>query len=347
MDKRTGKKTLTQRTPIAEVGLPSFTLEEAVDFVVKIKRANNLKEKTINDYVKNMRYFMEWVADQQYDEITIQDVTADMLRDYVIWCANEKEYYAGHPFKSEFKKEQRGLSPASVNVRIRVLRTFFNVLHTEEVIERNPVANLSLMRQDIDTVTPLTEEELRRFMNAPDRRQWAQWRDAIIMTLILDTGLRLNEICALEKSEVDFVRKLIVLPAVKNKNRKSRVLPLSTETVRLLKQLITESEQHFETTFVFTTNYGDPLSEKTIQKSFDKYAEKAKLGRNVSPHVLRHNFATMAAENGMSIFHLQKIMGHADIATTRKYVQISEESIADEHRKHSPLSRIMKREGVR
>jgi integrase/recombinase XerD len=346
MDKRTGKKTLTQRTPIAEVGLPSFTLEEAVDFVVKVKRANNLKERTIEGYVKNMRYFIEWVANH-YGEITIQDVTAEMLRDYVIWCANEKEYYAGHPFKSEYKKDQRGLSPASVNVRIRVLRTFFNVLYAEEVIDRNPAANLSLMRQDVDTVTPLTEEELRRFLNAPDRKQWAQWRDYVIMTLILDTGLRLNEICALEKSEVDFVRKLIVLPAAKNKNRKSRVLPLSTETVRLLKQLIAETERHFETTRVFTTNYGEPLNEKTIQKAFDKYAEKAKLGRSVSPHVLRHNFATMAAENGMSIFHLQKIMGHADIATTRKYVQISEESIADEHRKHSPLARILKREGVR
>ncbi|WP_229717113.1 tyrosine-type recombinase/integrase [Paenibacillus aceti] len=201
------------------------------------------------------------------------------------------------------------------------------------------------MRQDVDTVTPLTEEELRRFLKAPDQRQWAQWRDAIIMTLILDTGLRLNEICALEKSEIDFVRKLILLPAAKNKNRKSRILPLSTETARLLKQLITESAEHFETSYVFTTNYGDQLSDKTIQKSFDRYAEKAKLGRSVSPHVLRHNFATMAAENGMSIFHLQKIMGHADISTTRKYVQISEESIADEHRKHSPLTRIMKREG--
>lgn len=346
MDKRTGKKTVSQRTPIADVGLPSYTLDEAVDFVVKVKRANNLKERTIEGYVKNMRYFIEW-AEDRHGEVMIMDVTADMLRDYVIWCANDKEYYAGHPFKAEFMKGKRGLSPASVNVRIRVLRTFFAVLYDEEVIDRNPAANLSLMRQDVDTVTPLTDEELYRFLKAPDRQQWAQWRDAIIMTLILDTGLRLNEICALEKPEIDFVRKLIVLPAAKNKNRKSRVLPLSTETARLLKQLITESEQHFETTYVFTTNYGEQLSEKTIQKAFDKYAEKAKLGRNVSPHVLRHNFATMAAENGMSIFHLQKIMGHADIATTRKYVQISEESIADEHRKHSPLARIMKREGGR
>lgn len=339
MDKRTGKRTVTDRTPIADVGLPSYTIEEAVDFVVKIKRANNLKERTISGYIQNMQYLTEWVT-ERYGDISIQDVTTDMLREYILWCSDEKEYYGGHPFKSEFDRDRRGISPASVNVRIRVLRTFFSVLYEEEVISRNPARNVSLMRQDVDTVMPLTEDELRRFMRAPDQKQWAQWRDYASMMLILDAGCRLNEICSLEKAEVDFVKKHIALPASKNKNRKSRILPLSTETLRLLKQLITESAQHFDTTFVFTTNYGQALSEKTIQKAFDKYAERAKLGRSVSPHILRHNFATMAAENGMSIFHLQKIMGHADIATTRKYVQISEESIADEHRKHSPISRL-------
>lgn len=344
MDKRTGRKTVNARQPIMDVGLPSYTLQEAVEFVVSIKRANNLKGRTISGYIQNMNYFIEWI-NERYGEITIQEVTATMLREYVLWCAEEKEYYAGHPFKSEYEKGRVGLSPASVNVRIRVLKTFFNVLHEEEVIDRNPALNVSLMRQDVDTVIPLSDDELRRFMKAPDQRQWAQWRDYVIMTLILDTGLRLGEICALEKREIDFIKKSIMLPASKNKNRKSRTLPLSTESARLLKQLITETERNFDTTYVFTTNYGEQLSEKTIQKSFDNYAEKAKLGRSVSPHVLRHNFATMAAENGMSIFHLQKLMGHADISTTRKYVQISEESLADEHKRYSPLTRLTSRKG--
>lgn len=342
MDKRSGRKTISERMPIANVGLPSYTLEEAVEFVMKVKRAGNLKERTLKGYAQNMRYWIDWTT-ERYGDITIRDVTTAMLRDYVLWCGEEKEYYGGHPYKSDYAKGKRGLSPASVNVRIRALRTFFSVLHAEEVIERNPAQNVSLMRQDVDTVTPLTEDELKRFLKAPDQRQWAQWRDYVVMVTILDCGLRLNEICSLEKADIDFARKQITLPASKNKNRKSRVLPLSTETARLLKQLVTETEQHFDTTYVFTTNYGEQLSEKTLQKAFDKYAERAKLGRNVSPHVLRHNFATMAAEAGMSVFHLQKLMGHAEIATTRKYVQLSNESIADQHKRFSPLNRIMKR----
>nr|WP_274319887.1 tyrosine-type recombinase/integrase [Paenibacillus qinlingensis] len=104
-----------------------------------------------------------------------------------------------------------------------------------------------------------------------------------------------------------------------------------------------ESEEHFESRFVFNTNYGEQLSEKTLQKSFVNYAEKAKIEKRVSPHVLRHNFATMAAINGMDVFSLMKMMGHADIATTRKYVQVSGEDLAEQHKRFSPLGKVLRR----
>lgn len=103
MDKRTGRKTVGTRQPIVNVALPSYTLQEAVDFVIKIKRANNLKGRTISGYIQNMNYFIEWVT-ERYGEITICEVTADLLREYVLWCAKDKEYYAGHPFKAEYEK---------------------------------------------------------------------------------------------------------------------------------------------------------------------------------------------------------------------------------------------------
>lgn len=343
-DKRTGKSAIFTRkdTEGSASALPGYTLNEAVEVVMRIKRANNLKGRTLDGYRQQADYFIEWVT-EKYGEITIDEVTADMLREYVLWCANDKEYYGGHPFKAESEKGRTGLSPASVNVRIRVLRLLFRTLYDEGKIKENVAQKLSLMRQDEDTVMPLTDEELRRLLKAPDQRQWAQWRDYCAMVTIIDAGLRLGEIISLEKSEVDFKAKRICLPASKNKNRKSRAIPITTETARLLRNLITETERHFDSQYVFCTNYGEKLSEKTLQKSFTKYGEKAKIDRQVSPHVLRHNFGTMAAENGMSVFHLQKLMGHADIQTTRKYVQISDESMAEQHAIHSPLTRILKR----
>lgn len=342
-DPRVGRRQITERTAVTAIpDTPRYTLEEAVEFVVKVKRAKNLKGRTLNGYIANMSYFVEWL-NKNYPDAKADDITIEILREYILWCAAEKEYYGGHPFKEGLDRDRRGLAPTSVNVRIRVLRTFFRTMYEEGLINSNPAVNLSLMREDVDTVTPLTDDELKLLLRAPDRKYYAQNRDYIIMILILDTGMRLNEICALEVSDIDFQRKLIILPASKNKNRRSRTLPLSVEVLRNLRQLIAETRQYFDTTYVFVTNYGEPLNEKTVQKAMTKYGEKAKLGRAVSPQVLRHNFGTMAAENGMSVFHLQKIMGHADIKTTRRYVQISEESLMDQHNRHSPIVRVLKR----
>lgn len=341
-DKRTGKKQVTIRAITSDGVEPVLTLKEAIQRVILLKRAKNLKERTIQDYMKNMRYLYDWMK-ERYGDIALDEVTPTILREYVLWCVNEKAYYEGHPFKEDYSAGRKGLTASSVNVRIRVIKTFFNELYSEGAICHNPASNLSLLRQEIDTVEPLSEEELQRFMKAPNQKYFAQYRDYVIITLILDTGLRINEICSLEKTEVDFIKKRITLPAIKNKNRKSRIVPISIQSTRLLKRLITESERHFQSKYVFTTNYGEALNEKTIQKSFAKYALKAKIDRPVSPHVLRHNFATMAANNGMSVFHLMKILGHSDIKTTRKYVQVSDSDLFEQHNMYSPLSRVLKR----
>lgn len=341
-DKRKGTKMIKERNPIAKLDAPVFTFEDAVKVFMNVKKANNLKQKTLKGYEQNLRYFQEWFS-ERYEGMSLENVSTAILRDYMLWCANEKQYYEGHPFKSEFEKDRQGLSPASVNVRTRVLKVFFNTLHEEEIISRNPAANLKLMKTDEDTVQPLTEDELKKLLAAPDTKYYAQFRDYVIMFLIIDTGMRLNEVCSLEVKDVDFVKRQIVLPAAKNKNRKTRILPLSSETSKLLLQMVTENRGYFETEYVFNTNYGEPVNEKTIQKAFDKYAEKAGIDKRVSPHVLRHNFAKMAALNGMDIFTLMRIMGHADITTTRKYVQIDEDDMREQHTQFSPLKRILKR----
>jgi integrase/recombinase XerD len=341
-DKRTGRVQIRERNVDSTSTLVSYGMEDALQLFLTVKEAQNLKQRTRRDYETNMRYFIEWIG-KYYGEITVDDISIKILREYVLWCANEKEYYGGHPFKSEVDKERKGLSPASVNVRIRVLKAFFNTMAQEGVIIRNPCENLSLMRQDIDTVQPLTEDELRRLLVAPDQKYYAQFRDYCILMLIVDTGMRINEICALELRDIDLRTRQIVLPAIKNKNRKPRVLPLSAEITRLLMQLTTESRQYFDSAFVFNTNYGEPINEKTIQKAIAKYAKKACITKRVSPHVLRHNFAKMAAMNGMDVFTLMRILGHSDISTTRKYVQIDDDDVKEQHKLYSPIQRIMKR----
>jgi integrase/recombinase XerD len=343
MDKRVGRRTVRERyVDTREVVLPSYSFEDAVELFLNVKKANNLKKRTLDGYKVNLRYFSDWMLND-HGNLTIDRITIHILREYVLWCANEKPYYQDHPYKAEWDKDRRGLSPASVNVRIRVLKTFFATLHQEGIIVSNPSDNLSLMKVEEDTVQPLTDDEIKRLLAAPNQKYFGQFRDYVIIILMIDTGMRLNEACSLEVKDIDFRSRQIILPASKNKNRKTRILPLSAETVKLLMQLISETKEHFDSTYVFTTNYGEAINEKTIQKSFYKYAEKAGIKKRVSPHVLRHNFAKMAALNGMDIFTLMRILGHSDISTTRKYVQINDEDVRQQHMQFSPLQRVIKR----
>lgn len=342
-DKRKGRKMIRERiTDSEEKVLCSYSLIEAIDLFMNVKRSQNLKERTLKGYRINLMYFLDWLK-EYYQEMNVEEISLPILREYVLWCANDKKFYDGHPFKSDIDKERCGLSPASVNVRIRVLKVFFSTLFEEEVIKRNPAEKLSLMRAEQDTIQPLSNDELKMLLTTPNQKLFAQFRDYIIMILMLDTGMRLNEICSLEVNNLDLKARQIILPASKNKNRKMRVLPLSSETIKLLMKLITESKEYFDSNYVFNTNYGEPVNEKTIQKAFSKYAKQAGIEKRVSPHVLRHNFAKISALNGMDIFSLMRILGHSDIATTRKYVQINDEEIRQQHMQYTPLRRVLKR----
>ena len=338
-----GKRAVVERSANHEgKKLISMTIEDATEYFLNLKKTKNLKEKTLAGYALNMSYFATWL-NERYEGVSVSKITTEILREYIMWCAKEKQYYENHPFKQKHYQGKTGISAASINVRIRVLKVFFATLRDEEVIDRNPAEKLSLMRVDVDTVQPLTDEELQRLLASPDQRYFSQFRDYVIMLLIIDTGMRINEICSLEVKEIDFKARQIVLPAAKNKNRKLRVLPISFDTVKLLMEITAENKQHFDSSYVFLTNRGDPLNEKTVQKALVKYAEKAGLEKRVSPHVLRHNFAKMAALNGMDIFSLMRMMGHADISTTRKYVQVNDDEVKHQHFQFSPLKRLVLR----
>lgn len=130
-DKRTGRKTVRERfVSKGEANIPTYSLEDAFALFLNVKRACNLKSRTLRGYEENLCYFPDWIQ-ENYKDINVNDIHLAMLRKYVLWCANERQYYSDHPYKSEWDKERQGLSPASVNVRIRVLKTPFSTLKKE------------------------------------------------------------------------------------------------------------------------------------------------------------------------------------------------------------------------
>src|SRR5690606_28213968 len=165
-------------------------------------------------------------------------------------------------------------------------------------------------------------------------------RDKVAMSLILDTGMRVNEVFSLEVSEIDFKTRSITLPASKNKNRKPRIIPLSNAVLKLLLELITENKVHFDSKYVFLSNFGEQYNPNSFRSRLRMYKDLSGIKKRVSPHALRHQFCHDYIMNGGDIFTLQRIVGHADIQTTRKYIQMTGVDIQSQHSLYSPIVRL-------
>lgn len=336
VNSRKGKPIVTKRKAS---GLDNFTslelsIDDAFDRFLSIKKNMGVRERTESDYYTLMGYFREWLGETHPSINCINEITTGVIREYINYLKEER-------FNE--KTQEIGLSPFTINVRIRFLKTFFNSLFNEELINGNPAKNIQLMKVDEDTLEPLTDEEIERLINIPDETQYAQFRDFVMMYLMLDTGMRIQEVCNLEVSEIDFKTRSIILPASKNKNRKPRILPLSNQVVKLLLELVTENKANFDTEFVFVSNIGTQYNANSFRRRLTIYKEKAGIDKRVSPHVFRHMFCKNFILNGGDIFTLQRIVGHADISTTRKYIQMDDKAIRNQHSIYSPVLRIRKK----
>jgi len=347
-EKRKGKKIVLQRGHASSeehtaLRQKQTSMKEAFELFISVKEAENVKPRTKKEYFVQYRYFTDWLQDFHPEIVHIDEITTSMVRSYINYLASEKVRYEGIPNRQDKSSSLKGLSPYTINIRIRFLKCWFNVLVKERLLQNSPVNNIKLMKVDEDTKEPLTEDEVRLLLQQPNQRQYAQFRDYVMMMLFIDSGMRVQEVSSLDVEDIDFTSRCIHLPAIKNKNRKSRIIPLSNEVIRLLQDLIHETRNHFDTNAVFTSNFGERLTPDGIRTNISKYARRAGISKTVSPHAFRRFYAKHSVLNGMDLFSLQRILGHADITTTRRYVQLNKEDLVLQHNQFSPLANVIRR----
>lgn len=336
------KRRVTGRTTKTEY--PRLTLAQALDTVLADKRAEGLRDRTLRDYEKMWGYFVKWLNDN-YEIETVDEITTEMIRNYINWMKYDKRRYSGHKFINS-ENQRVGLSDTTININLRCLRSIFNHLEREELIEVNPMARIKQLRQDIDLGNPLTDEEIREILRMPDQRDYVGFRDYVAMNLLLDTGMRAQELLNLRVQDIDFKSRLITLSAEVNKNRRSRFVPFSSYVAKLLMQLISENRMHFTTDRIFLSSYGEPLGANHFNKRLKYYAELAGFDttkKRYTAHAYRHTWAKNMILNGMDPFTLQKMGGWADIRTMRRYIQIDENDLRMRHDNYSPVMNLRKR----
>ncbi|TYQ18298.1 UNVERIFIED_CONTAM: integrase/recombinase XerD [Acetivibrio alkalicellulosi] len=294
-----------------------FTLHE--DFL-KDKTLEGLAPRTLNDHKRHMEYF------KSYTTVNIENqsiVDRQMLKNYIYFMLHEKQF-----------------KPCTINLRLRTLKCYLAWLHNNGHLKENFAVGITLVKVPQDTIQPLNRNEIKKMLNSCDTNTYSGFRDFVIMLTILDTGIRINELCETRIEDVDTKNRLLRVRAEVSKTRIERVLPLSKQTSSLFKQLIDIANDN-SCEYVFNSNNGVKINTDYIIRNFQRHGKRANVEKRCTPHVWRHTFAVEAVKKGMDVFTLQRILGHSNIQTTRQYVQMQTSDIQQKHSEAGILERFL------
>lgn len=299
-----------------------LTLSEMFEKFISVKKTEGLATRTIHDYLTHFDYFKSFLG----EDLSKDEITLDIFRDFVGYMLHEKE-----------------LSPVTANVRIRTMRAFIRFCFLEGYIDTPIHENFKPVKTPIDTIESLTPSEIKRLLSVIDDELYTGFRDKIIILVLLDTLVRISELVAIRRENVDLKSGFIKLEALDTKTRKTRTVPISTKTIKLLNEYMKETEE-FENEFLFLTYDGRQIDQSTIRIILRNYGKEAGItNKRVSPHTFRHTGALLYIMNGGDPFSLQKILGHSNMNMVRKYIQMTDMDVRRQHNSFSPLNSIFKR----
>lgn len=337
-DKRAGKRVKNDRSSQRI----SYELNDLFELFKRLRRSEGISDATFVQYNNNFRFFSDYL-DSVNIPLDIRHIDDEIIRDYIIYMRDEIVRFDKHRFKSEAEKTV-GLAPSTINTRLKTLKTMFNRLFNDGYISVNPVRGIRNVAEYDSEIEILSETELKSLFKAPNQRRYADFRDYVLMNFLLDSMARIGETTKLKIHNFDFNSHLVNIPAEIAKNRRHRIIPLNTSTIRLVKELVQENESDFDTDYVFLTNYGEPLTPDHFRKRLNNFALKVGINKNIHPHLFRHTGATMFLENGGDIRHLQKLLGHSDLRMVERYTHLSNMSITKQHAKYSGINNVLSKQ---
>ena len=188
----------------------------------------------------------------------------------------------------------------------------------------------------------LTDDEVQRLFKVMDCARFSEYRDMLVMMLMLDAGMRLGETLSAETEQLNLETHSLYLPADKTKGRKARTVYFSYKTAKTLKRWLQFKDRYCDSPFLFPVRYsGQKVNVSNYETNFAKYIKRAGIEKRISPHTLRNNFAKRCLMNGMDIYTLSRILGHSSVTITEKaYLDITDEDIRKRYSRFSPINAI-------
>jgi integrase/recombinase XerD len=232
---------------------------------------------------------------------------------------------------------QTGLSPRSIARRLTTLRNFYGFLLREGAIDQDPTEHLRSPRQWQTIPKFLNLEEIGKIQDAIDRSKPTGRRDWAMLELLFATGVRVSELCRIASADLD--SSLGVL-RVTGKGNKQRLVPVGKQAILAIDSYLQEGRPAIlkgrASRYLFVTARGGPLTRQAFWKLLAQHGKKAGIFRGLTPHVLRHSFATHLLEGGADLRSVQVMLGHADISTTQIYTHVMRSRLRDTVQRHHP-----------
>jgi integrase/recombinase XerD len=230
-----------------------------------------------------------------------------------------------------------GAKPRSTARQLSSFRRFFRYIMREGMRDTDPTAEIEMPRIGRSLPKTLSEEEVDSLLNAPNTDEPLGHRDRAMLELLYATGLRVSELINLKQSQINFNQGVL---RIVGKGDRERLIPLGDESQRWLKDFIDGPRMEIllerQTDYLFPTRRGDRMTRQAFWHIIKRYSDKAGVRKKLSPHSLRHAFATHLLNRGADLRVVQLLLGHSDLSTTQIYTHVARERLKDLHGEHHP-----------
>ena len=277
---------------------------------------SGLSANTLSAYRTDLKNVAAWLSARDTE---LESANRAQLLEYLAYCV------------------RLGRSPRSSARRVSTLRRFYRYLAREGLVEADPAAGLDSPRVGRSLPKTLSEKGVENLLSAPDSESALGLRDRAMLETLYATGLRVSELVRLTLNELDEIGGLV---RVLGKGGRERIVPLGDEAVMWLNRYLQASRPEIlarrVSEAVFVTRRGGPMTRQALWYLIKRYASRAGVGEELSPHSLRHAFATHLLNHGADLVSVQMLLGHADLSTTQIYTHVARARLQSLHAEHHP-----------
>jgi len=285
-------------------------------FLDAVWMERGLSANTLAAYRADLTALGRWLTERQ---VNITRTTRADLQDFIAW------------------RVHAGARPRSTARQLSSFRRFFRYLVREGDLREDPTAQIAMPKIGRSLPKSLTEEEVESLIGAPAVNDPLGNRDRTMLEVLYATGLRVSELVNLRHGQINLNQGVI---RVLGKGNRERLIPLGEEAVRWLIEFSRGSRAEIllerQTDYLFPTRRGDRMTRQAFWHIIKRYARKAGISKDLSPHTLRHAFATHLLNHGADLRVVQMLLGHSDLSTTQIYTHVARERMKELHSQHHP-----------